>query len=478
MILNTDVDIDCSSIIESSKKEDRIAIAYRLMELEKSIVNFNSNEHLTNLKEHYKKKSMLDILRVSRKELVHSSFLEWILSNKETHQLGDFPIKQFMKILVKGINKQTKTRESWRSNEGLLHLIDNEDYQLSSLKFQLEKTVKSGRLDLLVSGQLIFKADEKRNFKLVIENKIYANETKNQTKRYYDEFEKEKSKDDLIFYVYLTPISSVVLEELNSPECSCKNFIHINYQQILGYVLEPSLVRCKVKKLESVISIIRDYITALGKPTVDILNIGKKGDLVMAISKQESEMLTRFYDENNEIILAAISALSRDPNQDEEVREVTANVLESLSVVRGKWGVIKKLRQIYEDMDANSEYTFNQIKVMIKDIYKKERGEEPGDSTINTPLVQTIVNYPGRELIGSVNQPFPKNKTLFYIKDNTISNNDRKIIKKFVPENNVDNIEIIWNNNGEKGNDEFCIIKAQYTNSGDYLCWQNIDLIN
>jgi hypothetical protein len=438
-----------------------------------SLINaFENDQNIDLLKKHYKEKSMLDILRVSRNEAVHSAFLEWIIKDDETHKLGQFPIREFLKLIARRLDKQEITRNTWSKDDRLLKAIIANDFELTDLEYYAERKEDLGRPDLQIHGLLGSEENDKKRFKIIIENKVRAPETDNQTERYFKQFENAKQDGDLIFYVYITPISSVILNQLDSPECSCKDFIQINYQLILDSVLEPSVIKCESEGFEKTKMIINDYITALGKPTIDI---GNNGELIMAISTKESELLTSFYEEHQEIILAAISALSMDPNQAEEVRFEASKAVKALGSTRGDWRVIDKLRSIYDEMRAEDEIKFNEMKKKIKDIYIKERNLEPCDAAVNTPLVQTIVNHPGRVRIGTITKPFPKKKTLFYIKgnDSNLSNKD-KILKKFIPDNHVGDVDIIWNDNGTEGCKKFNDIKNNF-DSQEYPEWKNIN---
>ena len=42
--------------------------------------------------------NLMNILGVSKKELPHSNFLAWFFNVKESHNLGDYAIKEFIKI--------------------------------------------------------------------------------------------------------------------------------------------------------------------------------------------------------------------------------------------------------------------------------------------------------------------------------------------------------------------------------------------
>ena len=58
--------------------------------------DFSHLQSLTN-----KEINLMDILRVSHKELQHSNFLAWLMSPNESHNLGDFTFKEFIKIYFK-----------------------------------------------------------------------------------------------------------------------------------------------------------------------------------------------------------------------------------------------------------------------------------------------------------------------------------------------------------------------------------------
>ncbi len=58
--------------------------------------DFTSLQNLVN-----EEVNLMDILRVSHKELQHSNFLAWFFNPTESHNLGDFALKEFIKIYFK-----------------------------------------------------------------------------------------------------------------------------------------------------------------------------------------------------------------------------------------------------------------------------------------------------------------------------------------------------------------------------------------
>jgi len=458
-----------------------MSISSGRVDFEALINDFEHDQNINLLKKHYEEKSMLDILRVSRKESAHSAFLEWILKEDETHKLDQFPIREFLKLIVKRIDKQEQTKKCWENEASLIESIVEGNFKLSEIKVFSEKKEELGRPDLQVHGEISNEVIDKKRFKIIIENKVGALETNNQTERYFREFESNKNEDEVIFYVYLTPISLIALDGLVKPECSCQDFIQINYQLILDCIFEPAVDICQSDELRNTKMIINDYIIALGKPTIDISNTGKDENLVMAITKKESELLTEFYDRHQKIIFAAISAFSEDYNQIEDDRNKAKDAVKGLRATKGDWGIIGTLRNIYDEMEDNEEIPFKDLREKVQEIYMDKRSEAPSDATVNTPLISATVNYTNRGTSSNVFIPFPKNKTLFFIKDNnTAGRSNAYTLKKFIPENKVDDVDINWAekniaNPRERAlnkSKKFRDIRNEFDNSGDYPKWK------
>ena len=57
-----------------------------------------NNKELQQLEKMFEKFNIFDCLKLSRQEIRHSNFLAWLLDPKETHGLGDYFIKEYLKI--------------------------------------------------------------------------------------------------------------------------------------------------------------------------------------------------------------------------------------------------------------------------------------------------------------------------------------------------------------------------------------------
>ncbi len=295
----------------------------KIDEIRREIRAFNNDENVQRLEHYYHSKSLPEILGASRKELAHSSFLAWILNDKESHQLGPFPLIKFLEMLV------LQNEGKWHCvNKQLFDTIIISDFEVSEVLVETEKMIQGvGRLDVYVETQISY-SNQSHQLRLIIENKVGAKETKDQTSRYFKYFESIRKEGEFNFYVYLTPMSSLDLAELSEPECSCKNYIQTNYQALVDYLLEPILKRDITPKTRF---IIRDYLLALSQPTFDQNAEGYKQGLIMALGTEERELLTKFWDKNQKLILAALYAISSDPEKEKDVRDSATLALSDLS---------------------------------------------------------------------------------------------------------------------------------------------------
>jgi hypothetical protein len=291
-------------------------------EIRTDIIRFNNDKTVQKLEKYYGTKSFLEILGVSRKELSHSKFLAWLLNPKEDHRLESFALKKLLEILTVysiGDNQNIKSIEKF---------VITSSYEISDIIIETEKSInKESRLDIFIEGKIQFNNTVK-NLKIVIENKVISSESKDQTLRYFDFFESSRDADDIIVYLYLTPISTLELIELEEPECRCKQFIEINYQSLVDYILEPALnqnVNYRIK------GILTDYISSLSQLSFSIDNNNYEEGLIMAIGNEERELLNMFWENNKQLIMASLYAISNDPTQEKDLRDEINITLKTLN---------------------------------------------------------------------------------------------------------------------------------------------------
>jgi hypothetical protein len=312
-----------------AKKRIAEDILEDLNEIEGEIEKFNRDPSVTELTNLYYEKSLPEILGVNRDENSHSNFLAWILNPAESHKLRDFALKKFMENMA-----DSKLLKTGALPPEIREMLRSGAYSLTDTTIAREKHLgSSGRADLLIETDI--KPDNSKSEKtghklrIVIENKVGAPEGQNQTQRYYNHYHKRKDGYFNLF-AYLTPLSSIRLEELEESECGCKEFVQINYQLIVDTILESAL---EMDIPEHAKSILTDYIRSLSKPSFNDDETDNQGEILMAVGKKEKELLLQFWKNNKRLITSAFSALSEDEGLDEEDRELAAEVIDKIRKV-------------------------------------------------------------------------------------------------------------------------------------------------
>ena len=296
---------------------------FTIDQIRDEIIKFKNDPDFQKLENFYYSKSFSEILGVSRREISHSGFLAWLLGNLESHNLGEFPIKKFLDIILKFSNDKLKTKHS-----DLFNSFVTEDYLIEKLFIKSEYTIKSvGRLDIYIELTLLI-SEKTKNIKLVIENKVESKENNDQTNSYFNFFNPTENDDNIVIYVYLTPISTLELIELTEPECNCKSFIQINYQSIVDYLIEPALNQNISTRTQNILT---EYLKSLSQPSIDEEADGHKQELIMALGNEERKLLSSFWEKNQKLILASLYAISSDPEQEKDTRNSIREALESLS---------------------------------------------------------------------------------------------------------------------------------------------------
>lgn len=295
-----------------------------LDEIRNEIVKFRNDVVSQKLESYYGTKSLGEIFGVGRKELAHSKFIAWLLSNQESHNLGYYPFKKFLEILVLSSRDQHSG-----IHKNIFDAIITDDLSVNDLQIITEKSIRNvGRIDILIKAKVTF-FGETKNLRIVIENKVTSKEHSDQTIKYFDHYESLDSSNWINLYVFLTPISGIALSDLEEPECSCKEYIQTNYQNLVDYLLEPILNKDASDKTKM---LIREYLQTLSQPTQNNDDEKHRQELIMAIGNDERELLTHFWNRNQKLILSALYAISSDPDQEKDVRDNIGKAINSISV--------------------------------------------------------------------------------------------------------------------------------------------------
>jgi len=190
--------------------------------------------------------------------LSHSAFIAWILNPLENHGLNEYGIRRFFEIII-----SNKLFNDSIINSELLDYIVTSNYEIIKCNIDTEKQIEANcRIDIYIELELMYN-NKTQKIRIIIENKVKSNESNDQTNKYYEYYLKNKDEFKNIF-IYLTAISSIDLLELSEPECINKNYLQINYQMIVDYILDNSLHQ---NIDNSIKYIIENYIKTLSQPS-------------------------------------------------------------------------------------------------------------------------------------------------------------------------------------------------------------------
>lgn len=316
------------------------------------------------LKRIYLTKSFPEILSIDRREMSHSAFLAWLLNKDESHDLGCFPILQFMKILVQRDLLQGIERHQQKTTKttDIASAVANENLRFDNLKVFLERCIKTktenGRIDIVLDGN-ISTSMGKKELHIIIENKVYSGEHGKQTVTYFVSKKPEFKNNSIWLFVYLTPLPQKELDSLKEPQCSCKEFIQINYQDILNQILEPALERDIPQRIKF---IIEEYIHSLGLPalSMETKENNYNPNTIMATTKRTTEMLKAFWEKNETLLMAALQTLV-ETSDDADIREKLNPAINALAV--GQRRNKDKTHYTFNGEEANGKYAL--LKIVI-----------------------------------------------------------------------------------------------------------------
>lgn len=339
------------------------------------IIAFNNDVDVQRLKEIYYSQTLPEIFAVSRRELTHSSFLAWLFATSSNHGLGTAPLVQLLELYVLKSREQEK---NWITDK-VSNAIITRDFHISECTSVTEEAVVTanarGRADIVLTCEINLPNLSLNKLKIVIENKVYSDEHGNQTQTYFDYYESKKEKQEKVLYIYLTPPTSIA-------DADCLEFIHITYQDLLEHVFEP--IRRRIDISQRTQFILNEYISSLSIPA-DVMedkNVTHIQTSILAIGMEEKELLQAFWDKNNRLIIAALTAISSD--DDNETKDDAKKLLQNLSqrdfskyMVNGngpycKNRTVEAVVKLY--LEKNNDTTIDELKNIFPDNLRRTFG--------------------------------------------------------------------------------------------------------
>ena len=355
--------------------------------VEEWLMQFHSNQATRAIIRKINQNSILDIYGIARSETHHSKFLAWLFNPNESHNTGELALRNLLNIAVRrGIEQNNQSKDFLSVKKTVLTSASLSSTSASNVQVLTESYVEAqgkkgakGRIDILI--QNVELGTEPIN--IVIENKIYSNEHDEQTTTYFEGINKKfpKPKNRNIF-LYLTPKSNWEMPKEDGPSCTCKDFIEINYQDILTEVL-TSILEEPISSATKIA--IEDYIHCITSPSIH-----SKIYNTMAVDKETNEMLKKFWDANEDLIRAAIYAFAS--SEDEDSKDEINNLKEALDSYT--------ISRDYTQYRINGQGTYSKnalVKEIVTRIIKKG-GDVMGtlknlDAKCTIRLLQTEDHY-------------------------------------------------------------------------------------
>lgn len=158
-------------------------------------------------------------LKLDNMEIRHSNFLAWLMNPRESHNIGDYFLKEFLKNAIKGFVCNDRIKIKPRD------IIDKRFYECD-----IRREYKN--IDILI-------INEATNMLCLIENKIWSGEHSEQLERYAQIAEKE-FKDYKKLHIFLTPESysnEPLLERIYDKENNKSvYYVQMDYSQVVAAI--------------------------------------------------------------------------------------------------------------------------------------------------------------------------------------------------------------------------------------------------
>lgn len=262
----------------------------KIQQLEKLLLS-EDLEELNNLTNHF---NIFNTLKLQNNEICHSNFLAWIMSPFETHGLGDYFLKEFLKSAIKDYSLDENIEISLKD----IVFLDLDDTEI-------KREYKNIDL-LLISLQ--------NKFVCIIENKIWTGEHDCQLER-YAKIVNSEFKDFKKLYIYLSPTNECNSELLNRCYQSSNNtvyYIQMNYLQVHDVINKT--LKFKAKSMNEDVKIFIEHYNSMLERNI----MGQISEGVIALCR-------KIYRENK----SAIDLIVENNDFKAELYEVLLDVLRS-----------------------------------------------------------------------------------------------------------------------------------------------------
>lgn len=272
-------------------------------------------EELNNLTNSF---NIFNALKLQNNEIRHSNFLSWLMTPYESHKLGAYFLKEFLKSAIKEYSLNEKVK---------IGLKDIIFFNLDDVEIRREYK----NIDLLIISP-------QNKFLCIVENKIWTGEHDCQLERYADIVEKE-FKDYKKLYIYL------------APNIECKDLLYRAKDNVAQVYYIPMSYEQIFNALDKTLRFRADNMSEDVRIFVEHYKKMVERNIMGNTDREIVELCRRIYRENKEAIDLITSYSNITDEIIEHIQEIYANDL--LSLNKDGMFAIKNLKNL---QNGNSKY--------------------------------------------------------------------------------------------------------------------------
>ena len=301
---------------------------------EELVTMFNRNiSKNAELLDYIGRNNLFGIIGKARSESVHSRFVAELLS-------GDFfngdsresTLFHFLDLLLYRSAKEGKSGEiNPNLKKGILTRsvlfekaasfceLPVKNYQKLQGRNKTKTVEKEDRIDIYLQYKLMNKIAGRDTLEIFIENKVNSSEFDSQTCRYFDACDNGGHIRPFQLFVYLTPQPVRDMDKYRSIDSKCKpacsHYIHICYQDVLDYIIEPLLADERLDEDKK--AMLKEYVSCLELPAMPDADtqLSAKDLSIMAISTKERNLVHSFMEDaiNRRLVEKSIATKLGEP---------------------------------------------------------------------------------------------------------------------------------------------------------------------
>lgn len=304
------------------------------LSVEDLLTMFNRNiSKNAELLDYIGRKNLFEMIGKTRNEGVHSRFIAELLSGVFfMGQSRESTLIHFLDLLLYRSAKENKaseinahfkkrilTRSLSVENADSVCELPVKEYQKMYNVNNTINTDKNDRIDIYIRYELTTPIAGRDTLEIFIENKVNSSEFDSQTLRYFEACDNGGYKRPFQLFIFLTPQPLRDMENYygldNKYKPTCPHYIHICYQDILSYIIEPLMNDERLEDDKK--AMLKEYVSCLELPAMPDAESQVPGNelSIMAISSRERSLVETFMEDaiNRRVINKAVEAKLEEP---------------------------------------------------------------------------------------------------------------------------------------------------------------------